>query len=221
MLTRRSLLAAFAAPLPPAGRIVLHIPTRQFLRTDWPEGMDQPARPASLWKPFLAAAHSGPNPRFHCDGKRCWLGRSHGWLDLPGALAQSCNQWFHQLYPTLPQPLSLLGLPVPENADWPNWPCSPRALALAYAELLDRRAHHPLVIAGLRQAAEQGTARPLGPRYLAKTGTGPSARHSGDGWVFAAYPADTPVKLVIFRQQGVTGAHAAASLAAVLKREPL
>jgi hypothetical protein len=68
-------------------------------------------------------------------------------------------------------------------------------------------------MAGLRQAAEKGTAKPLGPNVLAKTGTGPSKLYSGDGWVFAATPADMPTKLVLYRQRGVTGAQAAQALA--------
>ncbi len=212
-LSRRALLAAAApAPLPPPDRIVVALPGREIVRAEWDGSIDSSARPGSLWKPFLALNHPG-NPRLHCDGRRCWLGRRHGWLDLPAALAQSCNQYFHQLYPSLPQPLNLLGLPQPAGDDWPNWPATPRQLALAYAELLARRAHHPLVLAGLRQAAGQGTARPLGDGWLAKTGTGPSARHAGDGWVVAARPADTPTELILFRQRGVTGAQTAARLA--------
>jgi len=213
MLTRRSLLLAAAVNLPPPDKLVLRLPSAEIENARWSGGIDTPAQPGSLWKPFLAAAHSGPNPRFHCDGKQCWLGRRHGWLDMPGALAQSCNQWFHQLYNTLPQPLRLIGLPDPPNEDWPNWSCSPIQLARAYGELLARRTDHPLVIAGLRQAAEQGTAKALGRNFLAKTGTGSSKYHSGDGWVFAAYPAGNPTKLILYRQRGVTGAQAARSLA--------
>ena len=85
------------------------------------------------------------------------------------------------------------------------------------AELLARRADYPLVIAGLRQAAEKGTAKALGRNYLAKTGTGPSKEHSGDGWVFAAHPADNPTRLILYRQRGVTGSLAARNLANALR----
>jgi hypothetical protein len=221
MLSRRSLLAAAFSPgLPPAEKIVLRLPGAEIVSADWSTGIDEPVQPGSLWKPFLAAAYTGPAPRFHCDGKQCWLGRRHGWLDMPGALAQSCNQWFHQLYKKLPQPLHLLNLPDPPNDDWPSWTCSPKQLALAYAELLARRTDHPLVIAGLRQGAEQGTAKSLGRNYLAKTGTGPSKYHSGDGWVVAAYPADNPVKLILYRQRGTTGAQASLALARSLANAP-
>ena len=71
-------------------------------------------------------------------------------------------------------------------------------------------------MAGLRQAAGHGTAKSLGKNYLAKTGTGPSKYHAGDGWVFAAHPADNPTKLILYRQRGVTGAQAAAALASAL-----
>ncbi|MFN0102698.1 MAG: hypothetical protein ACKV2U_11490 [Bryobacteraceae bacterium] len=214
MVFRRSLLAAAFWPgLPSAERIVLRLPEAEIQSVDWSESIDTPAQPGSLWKPFLAAAHTGPSPRFHCDGKQCWLGRRHGWLDMPGAIAQSCNQWFHQLYKTLPKPIHLLAPPERPNDDWPNWTCSPKQLVLAYAELLARRIDHPLVIAGLRQAADHGTARSLGKNYLAKTGTGPSKQHPGDGWVIAAHPADTPTKLILYRQRGVTGTQAASALA--------
>ena len=213
MLSRRALLLAAAPALPKPEQLVLRLPSLEILTNTWSESIELPARPGSLWKPFLAAAHTGPNLRFHCDGQHCWLGRRHGWLDLPAALAQSCNQFFHQLYPTLPQPLKLLNLPDPPNSDWPLWPCPPLQLAQAFAELLARRSQHPLVLAGLRQAAASGTAQPLGANFLAKTGTGPSKHHSGDGWVLAAHPADSPTKLVLYRQRGVTGAQAARSLA--------
>lgn len=214
MLTRRTLLAA-AVPgaLPPADHVIATLPDGKIINAHWLDSIDAVAQPGSLWKPFLAAAHRGPNLRFHCDGSQCWLNRKHGWLDMPGALAQSCNQWFHQLYKTLPKPLHLLALPDPESDDWPNWRTSPHILAKAYVELLARRTDYPLVMAGLRQAAEKGTAKPLGPNVLAKTGTGPSKLFSGDGWVFAATPADMPTKLVLYRQRGVTGAQAAQSLA--------
>lgn len=217
MLSRRSLILAAAIKLPPSEQLVLRLPENEMQIANWSDGIDAPAQPGSLWKPFLAAAHTGPSPRFHCDGNQCWLGRRHGWLDMPGALAQSCNQWFHQLYKTLPQPLNLMGLPQPPNDDWPIWPCSPKQLIHAYAELIARRADHSLVIAGLRLAAEQGTAKSLGRNYLAKTGTGPSKHHAGDGWVFAAHPADNPTKLVLYRQRGATGAQAARSLANALR----
>lgn len=208
MLTRRSLLAA-AIALPKPDLLILSLPTAQLLENRWSEDPEQPAQPGSLWKPFLAAAHAGPSPRYHCDGSQCWLGRRHGWLDMPGALAQSCNQWFHQLLPTLPRPLTLIGLPTPSGNDWPQWPIPPLQLARAYAELLARKDDHPLVIAGLRLASEQGTAKALGRHFLAKTGTGPSKLHSGDGWVFAA----NGTRLYLYRQRGVTGAQAAAALA--------
>jgi hypothetical protein len=222
MLTRRALLAAAVPPaLPPPEKLILRLPDATVLSAQWSQDPNLPAKPGSLWKPFLAAAHSGASPRLQCDGKQCWLGRRHGWLDIPGALAQSCNQFFHQLYQHLPKPVTLINLPAPPNPDWPNWSCSPLQLANAYAELLARRVQYPLVLAGLRQAAEQGTARSLGRHYLAKTGTGPSKRHAGDGWVLAAHPVDTPTRLILYRQRGVTGAQAATALAQLLQKEPL
>ncbi|MCC6539307.1 MAG: hypothetical protein IT162_17275 [Bryobacterales bacterium] len=222
MLSRRALIAAAVTPaLPSPERLILRLPEASVVSAQWSEDPNLPAKPGSLWKPFLAAAHTGASPRFLCDGKQCWLGRRHGWLDIPGALAQSCNQFFHQLYAQLPKPVTLLNLPEPLNSDWPNWPCAPAQLAKAYAELLARREQYPLVLAGLRQAAEQGTAKSLGRHYVAKTGTGPSKMHAGDGWVLAAHPADIPSKLILYRQRGVTGTQAAAALAQWLRKEPL
>lgn len=97
----------------------------------------------------------------------------------------------------------------------------PLQLARAYAELLARRIDYPLVIAGLRLAAEKGTAKAIGPGFLAKTGTGPSKLYAGDGWVAAAHPAAAPSRLVLYRQRGATGALAAAELARLLRREPV
>ncbi len=224
MLSRRALLAAAAAAPPPAENILLELPSAKILSSDWDGTLDAPVNPGSLWKPFLAAAHAGPSPRFSCDGSRCWSGRRHGSLDLPDALAHSCNQWFHQLFPTLPVPLptlAIFGLPAQSAPDWMQWTCSPRQLVLAYAELIARRQDYPLVLAGLRRAASLGTARPLGRNRLAKTGTSPSRLHAGDGWVVTAYPADAPQRLILYRQRGVTGAAAASALAAILDRSRL
>lgn len=223
MWTRRTLLAlAVPAPEPEEIRLTLNRP--QAMEARWPSGVDAPASPGSLWKPFLAALWTPTPPHFLCDGSRCWLGRRHGRLDLAAALAVSCNQYFHQLAAALSQPLSGLsrfGLPVPVERDWTRWQATPRALALAYAELLARRDQHPHVLAGLRAAALHGTARSLGRGYLAKTGTGPSTRFAGDGWVVAAAPADLPRSLILYREFGVTGTQAAANLARTLRERPL
>lgn len=198
MITRRALLTALAHQ-ERQDLLRLDVPTNEVLTSEWRGGVDAPVDPGSLWKPLAAMQLRGPSPLFECQG--CWAGRRHGRIDITRALAYSCNEWFRQW-----------GVRV-------EYPDSPLGYALAFADLLRRRADYPAVIAGLRLAAESGTAAALGRRYLAKTGTGSSKTHSGDGWILAAWPVDTPSQLALLRTPGVTGAQAAAFLRQRIDRE--
>jgi len=206
MISRRVLLAAIV----PASSDLVVYRNGRIVVDEWRGGLDGAVRPGSLWKPFLAAAAVRPAEAV-CTGAGCW--RRHGRVQLVEAIALSCNRWFDsQEFDRTA--LSKFGLSAGER-NWSAWPSTPRQLALAYAELLARRADHPSVEAGLRLAAERGTASALGPGFLAKTGTSASERHAGDGWVFAAWgPA-----LAIYRQHGVPGSVAARSLKARIAKE--
>jgi hypothetical protein len=214
-------MPALAAAFDPPESISISLPKGDIVSWQWPAGLDALVEPGSLWKPFIAAAAS-PDLRYTCDGSRCWLGRRHGDLGLEDALAESCNQWFHQCMAALAiervnRILPMFGLPEQSGPQWDRWRCSPRRLAMAYVELLHRTSDFPRIAAGLRWAAARGTARALGPGYLAKTGTSASKRYAGDGWIVAAWPADAPRHLILQRRHGVTGAKACEHLAARLR----
>lgn len=198
MITRRALLAAIV-PAERSDVLRLDVHTNEVLTAEWRGGIDQTVDPGSLWKPLAAMQLRAASPVFECKG--CWAGRRHGRIDITGAIAYSCNEWFRQW-----------GIRT-------DAPTTPLGYALAYADLLRRRADHPAVIAGLRLAAEKGTASALGSRYLAKTGTGPSHTHSGDGWIIASWPADMPNQIALLRAPGVTGARAAQFLRKRVERE--
>lgn len=198
MITRRALLAAISGTDRP-DLLRLDIRTNAVLTAEWAGGVDEVVDPGSLWKPLAAMQLRAASPVFECRG--CWNGRRHGRIDVSRAIAYSCNEWFRQWGVTTEAPKTALGY------------------AHAFADLLRRRADHPAVIAGMRLAAETGTASAMGSRFLAKTGTGPSAKHSGDGWIVAAWPADMPEQFALLRARGVTGARAADVLRRRIERE--
>ncbi|MBM3754705.1 MAG: hypothetical protein FJW38_12075 [Acidobacteria bacterium] len=198
MISRRALLAAVTAR-ERCDFLRLDLQTNEVLTEDWHGSVDESIDPGSLWKPIAAMQLRGASPFFECRG--CWAGRRHGRIDVVDAIGYSCNEWFRQWGVRGEVPNSAIGY------------------ALSFAELLRRRAEHPAVIAGLRMAAALGTASALGGRYLAKTGTGPSKKHAGDGWVIAAWPADSPQQLALLRAPGVTGAQAAKLLRERVERE--
>jgi cell division protein FtsI/penicillin-binding protein 2 len=177
----------------------LEIRTNAVLTAEWGGGVEAVVHPGSLWKPLAAMQLRGASPVFGCTG--CWNGRRHGKIDVSWAIAYSCNEWFRQWGVAIDAPTTALGY------------------VHAFADLMRRRADHPAVVAGMRFAAEKGTAAALGSRYLAKTGTGPSEKHAGDGWIVAAWPADMPEQVALLRARGVTGARAAELLRIRIERE--
>jgi cell division protein FtsI/penicillin-binding protein 2 len=225
--------------------LVLDTTTGQILAQQWP-ALDQPIPVGSLTKPFLALAYATTHttfPHITCYGNsgltpsgqpidRCWLPRGHGPLNLPTALANSCNAYFLGLSRTidltalhtvtqtynLPDPplnatpATLIGL----NA---TWQIPPLAIARAYAKLLSQPDAEP-VLAGLHLATQQGTAIALRSEdALAKTGTAPCQKHcliTSDGLIIALTPAANPRILLFVRQQGATGAATAAIAAQML-----
>jgi hypothetical protein len=217
--------------------VLLDTRTREILKQDWPDS-DKPIPVGSLVKPFAALAANGPFPEFICKGAvdRCWLAEGHGAVGFRQALAYSCNSYFLQLARRVDaNPLAVVaakfGIPPPD-VDTPeakiglgtNWRISPLALARAYCELTARAAEPRVaeIIAGLRLAAESGTASAIGRDALAKTGTAPciaKRQHKGDGFTIVLAPADAPRIAILVRVHGVPGAEAAKSAALLLRRE--
>lgn len=199
---------------------------RRILRAEWPR-QDEPVSPGSIVKPFTALAYAQAHHYFYPDhfcrgaADRCWWGRGHGKIGIRDAVAHSCNHYFRQLAQALPPHatptlLAQFGIDVPEAPPDSQiglgaaWKVKPEALAAAYAEFFSRPADPGIfpLIDGMRRAARYGTARALGPGYLAKTGTGPNAKLDGDGYAVIAYPEAAPRELVLLQAPGVTGAKA-------------
>lgn len=217
--------------------VVIDIRTRQIVKQDWP-GADQPIPVGSLVKPFTALASNGPFPEFGCNGTadRCWLAKGHGRLGFRDALANSCNAYFLQLARDVDQHslavvAAKFGIPTPD-AETPEariglgreWQISPLALARAYCELASRATEPRVaeILAGMKLAAESGTASVIGRGALAKTGTAPciaERKHKGDGFTIVLSPADAPRVAILVRVHGVPGAEAAKSAAMLLQKE--
>jgi cell division protein FtsI/penicillin-binding protein 2 len=215
--------------------IVLDIRTRQIIKQDWPDA-DQPIPVGSLVKPFTALAAGGPFPELLCNGAsdRCWRAKGHGRIGFQDALANSCNAYFLQFARdvdahSLAVVAAKFGIPPPD-AETPeariglgrDWQISPLALTRAYCELTVRSTEPRVaeILAGLKLAAESGTASAIGHGALAKTGTAPCVaqrRHKGDGFTIVLAPSDAPRLAILVRVHGVPGAEAAKSAAIIFR----
>jgi cell division protein FtsI/penicillin-binding protein 2 len=216
--------------------IAVDVHTRHVVERQWADA-EQPAPVGSLVKPFVALAYGGEFPSLVCKGSadRCWLARGHGKLEFRQALAESCNAYFLNLArgvdrATLAVTAAKFGIPPPSD-DSPEariglgtaWRISPLALVRAYAELASRAGEPRVdeILAGLRMAAESGTAKALGPGVLAKTGTAACVaerRDAGDGFAVVLEPAEQPRIALLVRVHGAPGASAAKSAARILRR---
>jgi cell division protein FtsI/penicillin-binding protein 2 len=231
------LLIAAALHAADVNYIVVDVRTRQIVKQDWPNA-DQPIPVGSLVKPFTALASNGPFPELSCNGAidHCWLAKGHGRIGFRDALANSCNAYFLQLARkvdahSLSVVAAKFGIPPPD-ADTAeariglgrDWQISPLALTRAYCELSSRSSEPRVaeILAGLKQAAESGTAKAIGRGALAKTGTAPciaERKHKGDGFTIVLDPAEAPRIAILVRVHGVPGAEAAKSAAMILHRE--
>lgn len=223
--------------------LLLDAHSGHLLAGRWPNA-DQPIPVGSLIKPFTALAYARSHRQFPivvCNGERdsCWLPRGHGRLTLTTAIAQSCNAYFLALardvsvddanavftrYDLPPinaanKSLALAGL---SN----TWRVAPLALARAYAAFArDSRDRNPEIFSGMRESAQEGTARAInvavsGRSALAKTGTARcthTPRGAADGFTIILYPADDPRIALLTRVHGVTGATTAATAARMLR----
>ena len=198
----------------------------------WPRP-NEPAALGSLVKPFTALAygeqHAFRYPDLVCRGTvdGCWLPDGHGRLSLVQAIANSCNAWFLSIASVLDvESVSRVAIrfglaPPPPDATFDSfiglgtqWPVAPVALLSAYRELAARRSDPRIapLFEGMRLSARNGTARAVGPRCYAKTGTavcGHVPRGMGDGYAIALYPLESPRQALLTGVHGTTGAHAA------------
>lgn len=216
--------------------IAVDVRTRQVIERQWADA-EVPVPVGSLVKPFVALAYGGEFPEFVCKGAadKCWLAKGHGKLRFREALAQSCNAYFLNLArgvdgATLDVIAAKFGIPAPgsDSAEariglGTDWRIAPLELVRAYAELASRAGepHVDEILAGLRMAAESGTAKALGRGVLAKTGTAACVaerRDAGDGFAVAMEPAEAPRVALLVRVHGAPGAAAAKSAARILRR---
>jgi len=233
----------------PSGAIsflLLDAPTGRVLASRW-DNPEAPIPLGSLVKPFTALAygehHAFRYPAHTCRGTAtgCWLPRGHGNVDLPSAIAYSCNSYFRVLTARMTaaevSPTAMgFGLepPAPGTAGpalaglGNRWLISPLNMARAYLELSRRRDQPGVreILAGMAQSAKQGTGAEVDralpyPDALVKTGTAPcthSKRAPGDGFTIVMAPSDDPQILLMVRVHGVPGAQAAKIAGQMLRR---
>jgi len=193
----------------------------------------------SLQKPFVAeawaAAHPGTRaPRFRCDGRSCWRPSGHGDLGLTRATAVSCNAAFLALAADTPP--AILRSTLEAEGFVVEGEMTPQAaigmadtVTIAPARLLEsyvRLTRTPWVagdglrrevLAGLRQAALEGTARGLGRHGVwAKTGTVEDPDRRGLATIGWTLMVDDSGAAVLARLQPGTGRQAAAALGRAL-----
>lgn len=160
-------------------------------------------------------------------------------LSASEALAHSCNGFFvtvaqRTTWPRIAAELRRAGLPAePEPRDvalgavgleGPKF--APRELLAAFARVVQeaRSRDGPsdrIVLAGLRAAGRDGSARAFGEQgldVLAKTGSGRIVGGAPGGLVVALHPADAPRHGVVVIGAGMAGRDAAGIAAAALRR---
>jgi hypothetical protein len=205
------------------------------------EQPDKAVSMGSLLKPFLAVAYARTHSKFPelvCRGAagHCWLPQGHGRQDIVAALANSCNFYFRHVAAELNlaalQSVCLsYGLESPASDITPDcliglgsgWPQRANAVLAAFAQLSKDQTDRAtiLVLAGMERSAESGTARGLGLKARAKTGTAPCShtpRSEGDGYTAVLYPVDRVRLVLLARHCGTTGAHTAQLAQPILEK---
>jgi len=233
----------------PSGAIsflLLDARTGRVLASRW-HNPQAPIPLGSLVKPFTALAygehHSFRYPAHICRGTAtgCWLPHGHGNVDLPSAIAYSCNSYFRALTTNMTavdvSPTAMrFGLePPPPQTAGPalaglgnRWLISPLNMARAYLEFVRRRDQPGVrqILAGMAQSAKQGTGAEVDralpfPDALVKTGTAMcthAKRAPGDGFTIVMSPSNDPQILLMVRVHGVPGAQAAKTAGQMLSR---
>jgi cell division protein FtsI/penicillin-binding protein 2 len=227
----QSVIRILQRDFPAARFLLVDIATHEMIGESW----ITPNRPiplGSLVKPFTAL--SATAKKFRCNPSECWRPAGHGELDLPHAIAESCNSYFLQSNATAtPEQVRTITarfhLPDPSNFSpstltgfGSDWPIAPQQIALAYATLASDPSA-PNIRAGMRMSAQWGTAKAINSDVLAKTGTAPCShaqKAPGDGYVAVLYPAQSPRHVLLVQVHGVSGAiaaHTAGEMLAVLR----
>lgn len=223
--------------------LLFEIKTGSFIAKRW-DRSDLAVPAGSLVKPFTALAYAQTHafrfPEFTCTPGACWYPQGHGRMDIVHATALSCNAYFVHLgsevgavqVSALARRFGLSGPGVQASpgalaGEYGVWQEIPEALVKAYSELLAQReqAGEREIVTGMALSAREGTAAGIaGQRsnvaVLAKTGTAPCthvAHAPGDGFVMMAWPAESPQYLLLVRQHGNPGAHAAIVAGKMLK----
>lgn len=233
-------------PNPDISFLLLDARTGQVIASRW-EQAEVPIPMGSLDKPFAALAyakaHGDRFPSHTCHGTAdgCWRPRGHGTLDLPSAVAYSCNSYFRRLAADLNSSevsatAARFGLepPAPDTSGVAlaglggDWRTSPKQMASAYLELLHHRDESAVaqLLHGMAMSARFGTAAEIDRALpfkagVAKTGTAPcthSRRAPGDGFTLAIFPSDAPRVLLLVRVHGVPGAVAAKTAGQMLSQ---
>lgn len=207
--------------------------------------------PGSIFKLLTAqaAVENKLQIDYHCQGKgliggkqrQCWTYKGHGNLDLPKALALSCNLYFENLgmtlglpkilavlkqYPSLVSSLSEVSknpsfdLALFSIGDDLSYRLSPQAIAdfwNVYVQKIQEPTYGA-ILQGLKQSVQRGTASKLKNNpleILAKTGTGDSlnSNYPTNGWFLGAYPVQAPKFSLVILLQEAHGFEAPARLA--------
>ena len=210
--------------------------------------------PGSLMKLITAEAalRQGVDQHYRCEGHQdwpegrqdCWIPKGHGNLDLPKALALSCNLYFSKLgdrlgwdpllavlaeYQLTPNPTlsrnaeSLRKFAIGEAEEFS---VTPKTVARFWQQYLKQieQPKFQAIREGLSRAATEGTAKAaagLGLPLLAKTGTAEAVGESykTHGWFLGAYPADHPQWAVMIFLKNAHGYMEPAHLAGEIFQE--
>lgn len=209
--------------------------------------VDQKFLSGSLFKLLIAQAALENNIHFQysCTGSdawggkkySCWTYKGHGQLDLPKALAISCNLYFQNLgmklgldkivsvmkqYPSLPSlAFSKIDLARFSIGDDPSYRVTPRQMSTFWNQYVKtiQEPHYDAIFQGLRRSVQAGgTASKLKEsplEILAKTGTGDSlnSNYKTNAWFLAAYPAKNPQYTLLILLQEAHGFEEATRLA--------
>ena len=205
--------------------------------------------PGSVFKLLIAQAAVDHELSFHyqCTGRdeiegkkrHCWTYKGHGSLDLPGALAISCNLYFENLGVSLGWDKIITVMK--QYSSLKSQPLESASMDLARFSIGDEGRFHlnplqvdqfwnqyvqkiqdPLyssIFQGLRRsAASGGTASKLKKvplEILAKTGTGDAQNpnYKTNAWFLGAYPAQSPRYTILILLQEAHGFEEASRLA--------
>jgi cell division protein FtsI/penicillin-binding protein 2 len=210
--------------------------------------------PGSLMKLLTAEAAltQGVDLHYRCEGhhdgtggrRTCWLPEGHGPLDLPKALALSCNLYFSQLGSQLGwEPLlTVLGRyslspssPVKKTSETLRrfsigeetaYTLTPLQITRFWEQYLDQisQPRFQAIREGLQRASLEGTAQAgtaAGPPILAKTGTAQAVGepYKTHGWFLGALPPEDPEWALMIFMKNAHGYREPSELAGKIFKE--